>query len=69
MLFLGISPEIGIMKINEKLHSALSGTSAYFRCGPDVAVTSAVAVTAAVEWVVPDADADIVYPVICENFK
>ena len=57
------------MKIYKELHSVFCGTSADFSRGLNVAVTAAVARAVSVKGVVPDADADIIYPVISEDFK
>ena len=57
------------MEVNKQLHSVFCSTSADFSRGLNVAVTAAVARAVSVKGVVPDADADIIYPVISEDFE
>ena len=58
-----VSPEVGVVEVNEKLHAVLGGTLTDLNSIVNIAVSAAVAVSVLIKRIVPDSDTDIVYTV------
>ena len=68
-LLTGIGPEIGIVKIDQKLHAVPGGSLADGEGGADVAVSAAVAPAGAVVRIHPNPNPDVVDPVFGKDLK
>ncbi len=68
-LLSGISPEVGVLYIYQKLHIVLGCTFAYHTCNFNIIVSSAIGMTVSVIRLIPHPYTDIVHAVFSESFE